>query len=66
MKKEDTTQEATVTVAGMLAEAGPVITEGLTQVWGIVTANPLLTFTIGCSILGIGFRFFRKAKRAAH
>ena len=65
MKKEDTTQEATVTLAGMLSEAGPVITNGLTQVWDIVTANPLLTFFVGTSLLGIGFRFFRKAKGAA-
>ena len=49
----------------MLSEAGPVITNGLTQVWDIVTANPLLTFFVGTSLLTVGFRFFRKAKGAA-
>ena len=64
LKKEDTTQEATVSIAGLLSDAGPIITTGMDTVWDLVTANPLLTFFVGCSILSVGFRFFRKAKRA--
>lgn len=64
LKKEDTTQETTVTIAGLLSEVGPVITTGLDTVWDLVTANPLLTFFIGCSVLSVGFRFFKKAKKS--
>ena len=49
----------------MLTSVGPVLTEGVSLVWELVTGNPLLTLSVGCGVAGMGFRFFRKARRVA-
>lgn len=35
------------------------------SVWNIMTANPLLLLFLCGSLIGVGFAFYRKAKRAA-
>lgn len=50
----------------MLTEAGEVIVDGVGIVWNLMTGNPWLTFMLGVTLIGMGFRFFRKAKRVAH
>lgn len=58
------TDEA-VTVSGLLTSSGTLVTSAMSTVWSIVTANDFLKALLGCSLLAIGFRFFRAAKRAA-
>lgn len=50
----------------MITEAGAVIVDGVEIVWQLMTGNAWLTFMLGVTLIGMGFRFFRKAKRAAH
>lgn len=59
-------QETTFAIATAITEAGTNIAEAMKVTWSLMTANPLLTFFLGVSIVSIGFRFFRKAKRAVH
>lgn len=54
-----------MTVASLLSDAGTTLTSGIGIVWNIITANPVLTLFVGASIVGLGFTFFKKAKRAA-
>ena len=49
----------------MLSGAGTSLTSAVGLVWDLITANALLTFFLGCSIVAIGFKFFKKAKGAA-
>lgn len=57
--------ENEVTVSGMLTSSGTLVASAMSTVWSIVTANEFLTALVGCSLIAIGFRFFRMAKRAA-
>lgn len=59
------TQDA-VTAAGLLSEATTVITTAVSSTWSIITGNPLTKLFVGAAILGVGFRFLRKAKRVSH
>lgn len=58
-------EQDAVTVASLLSEATTVLTSAVSSVWSIMTGNVWMQFLIGASILSIGFRFFRKAKKAA-
>lgn len=49
----------------MLASSGTTLVEAVELVWDMITANALLVFFLGTSIVSMGFGFFRKAKRAA-
>lgn len=57
--------QTAVTAATLLSEATTIITSGIGSTWDIITSNPMLTIFAGSSLLAIGFRFFKKAKRAA-
>lgn len=41
------------------------VTTLLTKVFEVITGNPLLTFFLSVSVLGVGFSVFRKARRTA-
>ena len=49
----------------MVSTAGTTITSAVGFVWDMITANQLLTFFLGTTVLSIGFGFFKKAKRTA-
>jgi len=55
-----------VTIASLLSGAADTIVSAISTVWSVMTGNPLLTFFLGVAIVGVGFRMFRKARRAAH
>ena len=57
-------ETSSVTIASLLTTAGTAITSGIGIVWNIATANPLLTFFVGASVIGVAFGMFRKAKRS--
>jgi len=57
-------QEATFSIATAISEAGTNIAAAMGVTWDLMTANPLLTLFLGASLVSLGFRFFRKAKRA--
>lgn len=38
----------------------------MSRVWGLMTANPLLTLFLAVSLLGVGVSVFRMVKHAAH
>lgn len=63
-----TPEVAAGSLQGMLDSAYTVITsdQGIKGVFSIITGNALLQFYLGVGIVGICFRLFRKAKRAAH
>lgn len=65
MKGGITETDTTVTIASILQDAGPVLTEGVKMVWTLVTGNPLLTLFVGVTVVGIGFKMFRKARKTA-
>ena len=54
-----------ITAASLITEAGTAITAGISMVWDVMTGNPLLVVFVGASLVSLGFRFFRKAKRTA-
>lgn len=54
------------TAASLLSAATSVITTGVASAWEIITSNPLTSTFAGASILGLAFRFIRKARRTAH
>ena len=64
-KREDCSQtEAVFSIADSITSAGEAITAGVGVCWQICTANPWLTLMIGVSLVGLGFGFFKSAKRA--
>lgn len=62
---EECVQETAITAAGLLSASVSVITSAVANTWTLVTSNPLTTFFVGSSILGVGFRFLHKAKRVS-
>jgi len=58
--------ETAFSLATALTEAGEVVVSGIGIVWNLMTGNAWLTFMLGVTLISLGFRFFRKAKRAAH
>lgn len=58
------TSEATTTVTSILGNVSSIKTV-VTDVWDVMTANPILCVFICVSLLSVGFAVFRKAKRAA-
>ena len=56
--------EAPTTLAPIVSTTSTVV-ELMGVVWQTMTANPLLTFFLGTSLLSVGIRFFRKIKGAA-
>ena len=65
-RKELAEATTAITATGLLTETGNLITTGLPIVWDIITGNVVLTIMVGASLLTLAFRFYRKAKRAAH
>ena len=59
-------EETGVNLVEFITEAGEMLGAGVNVVWDLMTANPWLTLMIGVSLLGYGFAFFRKARRAAN
>lgn len=43
-----------------------VLTTLVTNVWTMITGNPLLAFGVCVSLVSIGIGLFRKLKRSAH
>jgi len=58
-------EETGVNLVNFITEAGTTLAAGIEVVWDLMTANPWLTLTIGTSLIGMGFGFFRRARRAA-
>ena len=58
--------ETAFSLATALTEAGEVVVSGIGIVWNLMTGNAWLTFMLGVTLISLGFRFFRKAQRAAH
>lgn len=54
-----------MSAAELLSTATTVVATAVANTWSLLTSNPLTTFFVGSSILGVGFRFLRKAKRVA-
>ena len=54
----------TTTVTSILSNASSIKTV-VSDVWDVMTGNPILCVFICVSLLSIGFAVFRKAKRAA-
>ena len=54
----------TTTVTSILSNVSSIKTV-VSNVWDVMTGNPILCVFIGVSLLSIGFAVFRKAKRAA-
>lgn len=48
-----------------LSTAMTTLSEGMTGVWGIFTANPLLSIAVAASVAGIVFKVYKKGKGAA-
>lgn len=64
----DGSSSTVVTSGGMetiIAGIGDV-TDLVGEVFTVITGNPLLTFFLAVSVLGVGFRVFRQARRTAH
>ena len=55
----------TVTTASMLTEAGTFLSSGISVVWDLMTANPVLTLFIGSSLVTLAIGFFVKIKGVA-
>lgn len=53
--------EGGFTLAGSIAEVGALIP----TLWGIITANPLMTFGVGATVFGIVVKLFKRSKSAA-
>ena len=53
-----------VSIANLITEAGTTLGAAIGVVWELMTANAWLTLGIGASVIGMGFTYFRKAKRA--
>lgn len=54
----------TSTLAPIITGMGDIVTV-MTQVWSVMTSNPLLVAFLGASLLTVGIRVFRKVKSAA-
>lgn len=54
-----------ITAASLLSAATTTMTTAMGSVWSLITGNPLLEVFVGSSLLTMGFRFFRRAKRTA-
>ena len=54
----------TTTVTSILSNVSSIKTV-VSDVWDVMTGNPILCVFICVSLLSIGFALFRKAKRAA-
>lgn len=54
----------TTTVTSILSNVSSIKTV-VSNVWDVMTGNPILCVFICVSLLSIGFAVFRKAKRAA-
>lgn len=54
----------TTTVTSILSNVSSIKTV-VSDVWDVMTSNPILCVFICVSLLSIGFAVFRKAKRAA-
>ena len=54
----------TTTVTSILSNVSSIKTV-VSDVWDVMTGNPILCVFICVSLLSIGFAVFRKAKRAA-
>lgn len=55
-----------MTIANLLTEATTVIPTAISSIWEMATSNPLLMFSLGVGILGVGFSIFRKVRKTAH
>lgn len=53
----------TFSIGTALTQTTEVIPDAMSAVWSLATSNPLITFFLGVSILSLGFKFFRKARR---
>ena len=62
--KEEPPESTTTTVTSILSNVSTIKTV-VSDVWDVMTANPVLLVFICVSLLSIGFSVFRKAKRAA-
>lgn len=58
-------EQTAVTLATLITEAGTTIGSAIGVTWDLMTANPLLTLSLGAGVISLGFAFFRKAKRTA-
>lgn len=61
---EEITQE--VTVANLLTTVTTDLPTAVGAVWSIVSTNVWLSWLVGFSIVMLGFRAFRRAKRIAN
>lgn len=59
-------QEASVTVASLLTTVTSDLPTAVGAVWSIVSTNVWLSWLVGFSIVMLGFRAFRRAKRIAN
>ena len=62
-EREECSQTEAFSIATAITTAGEAIGSGVSVAWDICTANPWLTLLIGVSLVGVGFGFFKKAKR---
>ena len=53
-------------MGGILADAAEVVPEAVGLIWDLATANPLLTFFLGVTIIGIGVGIFQMLKEVVH
>ena len=54
-----------MTIASLITSASDALKTGISTVWTLMTANPLISLFVGASVISLGFAFFRKAKRTA-
>ena len=54
-----------MTIASLITSASDALKTGISTVWTLMTANPLISLFLGASVISLGFAFFRKAKRTA-
>ena len=54
----------TSTLAPVISAMSTLV-EIMTEVWAVMTGNPLLVVFLAASLFGVGIRIFRKVKGAA-